>query len=110
MKRVLSLFLFAILSLSLIACDDDSGPKKVEETSGEVESEEAEEKEEEIDDETEFNVGEKVELDGQVVEVTEVEKSSGSDFDKPKNGHEYVIVHISIENNSDDEISYNPFN
>lgn len=95
--------------------EDDKGPKKVdEETSTEVAQDQNddgvdESAEEEIEDK-EFNVGEKVELDGQVVEVTKVEKSSGDDFDKPKEGHEYVIVHVAIENNSDENISYNPFN
>lgn len=115
MKRILLLVLFVILLLSLTACDGDDEPKRVDEASGEaeskeVESEEAESTDEETEEETEFGIGEKVELDGQVVEVTEVERSSGDDFDKPKEGHEYVIVHILIENNSDDEISYNPFN
>src|SRR5699024_1679941 len=44
-----------------------------------------------------------------ILTVTDVTKSSGSDFDKPKDGKEYVIVHVSIENNSDKEVSYNPF-
>lgn len=92
---------------------DDDGPKKVEEASTDVsndeESEDDASKEDEIENK-EFGVGEKVELDGQVVEVTEVEKSEGNEFDKPAEGNEYVIVHVSIENNSDEEISYNPFN
>ena len=92
---------------------DDDGPKKVEEASTDVsndeESEDAASEEDEIENK-EFGVGEKVELDGQVVEVTEVEKSEGNEFDKPAEDNEYVIVHVSIENNSDEEISYNPFN
>jgi len=91
---------------------DDDGPKKVEEASTDVSNDEESEdaaSEDEIENK-EFGVGEKVELDGQVVEVTEVEKSEGNEFDKPAEDNEYVIVHVSIENNSDEEISYNPFN
>src|SRR5690625_2953872 len=35
--------------------------------------------------------------------------SGGDDFDKPKEGKEYVIVHVSIENNGDEDTSYNPY-
>lgn len=89
----------------------EEGPKKVEDTNDETDTNDSDEesKEEEIEN-TEFAIGEKVELDGQVVEVTEVEKSDGDEFEKPSDGKEFVIVHVSIENNSDDEISYNPFN
>ena len=41
--------------------------------------------------------------------VTDVEYSSGDDFDKPAEGKEYVIVTIKIENKSDSKISYNEF-
>ncbi|MBT2692670.1 DUF4352 domain-containing protein [Bacillus sp. ISL-55] len=57
----------------------------------------------------EFAVGEKVQLDGNVLTVTKVDKSAGSDFDKPKDGHEYVVVTVEIENAGDENISYNPF-
>jgi len=95
--------------------DDEAsdGPEKVEsEEAEETESDETEESEDEEEaiEDAEFGVGEKVKLDGQVVEVTEVEKSQGSDFDTPSDGNEYVIVHVSIENNGEDDISYNPFN
>src|SRR5690625_5646063 len=77
--------------------DDElaDGPEKVESEKTEEESEE--EKEEDVEN-TEFGVGDKVKLDGQVVEVTEVEKSQGDDFETPSEGNEYVIVHVAIEN------------
>lgn len=100
--------------------DEDESPKKVDSESEQVEStdddaedvvvdDNEEETEESIED-TVFGVGEKVEFEGQVVEVTDVEYSSGEDFDEPAEGNEYVIVHVRIENNSDEKISYNPFN
>ncbi|RSD26817.1 DUF4352 domain-containing protein [Mesobacillus subterraneus] len=57
----------------------------------------------------EFAVGEKVQLEDNVLTVTKVEKSPGSEFDQPKDGHEYVIVTVEIENAGDENISYNPF-
>lgn len=39
--------------------------------------------------------------------VTNVSKSNGEDFDKPKDGSEYVIVSVKIKNNSKEKVSYN---
>lgn len=36
-------------------------------------------------------------------------KTTGSEFDTAKEGYEYVIVSVKIENKSDEKISYNPF-
>lgn len=97
--------------------DDDEveaeGPKvedvaEADESEEEIEEEQTDD-EEDIED-TIFGIGEPVEFEGQVVEVTNVDYSSGSDVGQPKDGKEYVIVHVSIENQSDTEISYNPFN
>lgn len=82
--------------------------EKESEDDSEDKSEESSENEEL--DKTEYAVGEPAELNGQVVQVTEVTKSNGNEFDKPAEGKEYVIVHITIDNNGDKEISYNPFN
>lgn len=41
--------------------------------------------------------------------ITNVTKSAGVDYDTPKDGHEYVIVSIKIENKSDEKITYNPY-
>ncbi|NBJ68873.1 MULTISPECIES: DUF4352 domain-containing protein [Clostridia] len=108
-------WLIAIIIIGFIAIpvEDDSAsdePKKVEgETEEKSDEKEEKSKEEEVENKK-FGVGEKVELDGQIVEVTKVEKSDGNDFDKPSEGNEYVIVHVSIENKGDENITYNPFN
>lgn len=57
----------------------------------------------------EYGVNEKVKLGDHAVEVTKVEKSQGSDIETPKEGKEFVIVHVTIENNGKEEITYNPF-
>lgn len=46
--------------------------------------------------------------DGEVT-VTKVEKSQGTKYDKPKDGKEYIIVHVTIKNNGSKNLSYNPF-
>lgn len=66
--------------------------------------------EEELEDiQTEYVVNEPIEFESRIITITDVEYSQGSDFDTPSDGKEYVIVTVSIENISDDEISYNPF-
>jgi len=57
----------------------------------------------------EFSVGEKVQLGDNVLTVTKAEKSAGSEYDQPKDGHEYVVVTVVIENAGDENFSYNPF-
>ncbi|WP_205693971.1 DUF4352 domain-containing protein [Clostridium prolinivorans] len=56
-----------------------------------------------------YAVNEDVKLNDAVVKVTKVEKSNGSDYDKPKDGMEFIIVTVSIKNDGKNEISYNPF-
>lgn len=56
-----------------------------------------------------YLVGEEVKLNDNILIVNGVEKSSGSEWDKPKEGNEYVIVNVTIKNGGKSEISYNPF-
>ncbi len=57
----------------------------------------------------EYSVGDKAKLDSNILTVKEVKRSQGGDFDKPKEGYEYVILSVEIENDGDDQITYNPF-
>lgn len=56
-----------------------------------------------------YAVNEEVKLDDAIIKVTNVEKSNGSDFDKPKDGMEYIVVTVQVKNGGDSEIPYNPF-
>ncbi|GCD12489.1 DUF4352 domain-containing protein [Clostridium tagluense] len=56
-----------------------------------------------------YAIGEAVKLKDAVVTVTKVEKSNGGEYDKPKDGMEFVIATVSIKNSGTSEISYNPF-
>lgn len=56
-----------------------------------------------------YSVGEEVKLNDNILIVNSVEKSSGSEWDKPKEGNEFVIVNVTIKNGGKSEISYNPF-
>lgn len=52
-----------------------------------------------------FKVGETVETKKIKAVISEVEKLNGSDFNKPADGNEFVLLHLTIENISDSEIS-----
>lgn len=67
-----------------------------------------EEEAEELEDQT-FGVGDVVEHNDYSLTVDDVEKTQGDDFDNPSDGNEYVIVAVTIDNNGEDTISYNPY-
>ena len=56
-----------------------------------------------------YLVGDIAQLDDTQVQVTKVEKSAGTKYDKPKDGQEYVIVTIAIKNKGSAEIDYNTY-
>lgn len=75
-------------------------------TSNKSENPEITEKEEQ---KTEFAQNEVVTFKDVDFSITNVTKSAGADYDTPKEGHEYVIVSVKIENKSDEKITYNPY-
>lgn len=58
---------------------------------------------------TEYNQGEEAILGKGAITVTKVEKSQGTQWDKPKSGKEFVIVYLTIENKGNSNLSYNPY-
>lgn len=56
-----------------------------------------------------FAIGDEVKLKDNILIVNGIEKSAGSDFDKPKDGYEFVIVNVTIKNGGSSQISYNPY-
>lgn len=62
-----------------------------------------------ISEKTEYNQGEEAILGNGSITVTKVERSQGNTFDKPKEGKEYVIVTVNIENKGKNNLSYNPW-
>lgn len=94
------------VAIIISGCGETATPKVVP-TSGEttpVEKEEAP-----VEENQEFKVGEQIQLGDNAIKVVSVEKSQGSEFDKPKSGQEYVIVTVEIENKGSENITYNPF-
>lgn len=57
----------------------------------------------------EYAQGDKAILGNGQITVTNVKRSQGNDWDKPKKGKEFVIVTVNIENKGKDKLSYNPY-
>ena len=67
--------------------------------------------EKKAEEKTEFKVGETATFDDKSIAVTEVQRNydTGSQFAQPESGKEFVIVTVSIVNNSDSNLDYNTF-
>lgn len=63
-------------------------------------------------DQTTFKIGDVISYKNKEITVQKIERNynTGNQFSKPKDGKEFVRVHILIENKSDDKMSYNAFN
>lgn len=59
-------------------------------------------------EETIFKVGDTVDVEGYEMTVNSVDYSDGQEYNKPSEGKKFVIINITITNNSDERESYNP--
>nr|WP_255299644.1 DUF4352 domain-containing protein [Bacillus thuringiensis] len=85
------------------------GDPKTKHQAQEVTTEGQKVKDAEKDTKKEYSIGETIKMGDHRLTVTNVKKSSGGEFDKPKQGYEYVLVAVNIYNGGKDDISYNPF-
>lgn len=56
-----------------------------------------------------FSIGEEVKLNDNILIVNGIDKSYGNEWDKPKEGKEFIIVNVTIRNGGSSEITFNPF-
>ena len=103
-RKILGTLLIGIAALSLTACSSNSNDvKKVDKATTTSTSKEEKEKEQE------FKIGETASYKGYEVTVNKVEFNDGSEFNKPADGKQFVIVNVTIKNNTDKPASYNMF-
>lgn len=108
--KIWQIILIVIVAIGIIGAIAGGGNKQPTSKDGGSQKEDsATKKEEKKEEKTEFSQSETVTFKGVDFTVTNVEKTTGSEFDTAKDGHEYVIVTIKIENKSDEKISYNLF-
>lgn len=104
--KIWQIILIVIVAIGIIGAIAGGGNEQPTSKDGGSQKEDSATKKEE---KTEFSQSETVTFKGVDFTVTNVEKTTGSEFDTAKDGHEYVIVTIKIENKSDEKISYNSF-
>ena len=100
-KKIVAAIILGSLAIGMTGCGGSSEPTK--DNSTKQEEQKKEEKK------TEFKIGETINLDNMILIVESKEISQGTEFEKPKDGQEFVVVKIKIENKKDKNISYNPF-
>jgi hypothetical protein len=83
------------------------GDPKTKYQAQEVTTQGQEVKDAEKDSKKEYSIGETIKLGDHRLTVTEVKKSPGGEFDKPRQGHEYILVAVNIYNGGKEDISYN---
>lgn len=109
--RIRTILLSIILAIALVGCgteESSSEPEDEETTAADGTEEDGAEKVE-AEEPKEYKIGDAVTHNDYELIVEGVEKSDGSEFEKPKDGHEFVIVKVTINNNGEEDISYNPF-
>ena len=101
LKKAISGLICAVLSIGLMGCGDTSKPVKDTQVKQEVKKEKPKNEN--------FKVGDAIKLNGTVLTVESCTLQPAGEYDSIKQGSEYAIVKVKIENKGDETISYNPF-
>lgn len=102
------IILIAIVVIALISIVFGGGSDDEPSSSGDSKTTTTK-KEEKKETKKEFSQGEIVNFKNVEYSITNVNKTTGEDYDNAKDGYEYVIVTVKIENKSDKKVSYNPY-
>ncbi|WP_290033689.1 DUF4352 domain-containing protein [Ligilactobacillus cholophilus] len=107
MKKVIMLSSALLLSISLAGCGSSSSDKSSENTNqAKTEQKESASKKDEVYSKV-FNVGEEANVNGVKVKVNNIRYSNGDDVETPDQGKKYMILNVTITNDSDKTIDYN---
>lgn len=55
------------------------------------------------------NIGDTVKINNQSFIVNSIKTSMGTDNDKPKDGNEFVVINLTLKNNGNSDMNYNPY-
>lgn len=117
------LLIVVIVLIAFVACvaaigsggSDTDTNESVDSTESTEQTEVAKESEEDEVEEVapediEYSVGEPMNYEGTVVTVNSVEKRVPQSYDAIQDGYEFVVINLTFDNDSDEEISYNVMN
>ena len=104
-KHPILAILIVIIAIAVIggALGSSNQPKKVGDAGTSTQTTTAKATEQPA--QTEFGVGDKVELNNVIVTLVSVTESKGSQYNKPTEGNVFVLCEFEIENNSSSEIA-----
>ena len=104
-KHPILAILIAIIGIAIIgaALGSNNQPKKVGDTNTPAQATTVKSTEQPA--QTEFGVGDNVELNNVIVTFVGVTESTGSQYNKPTDGNVFVLCEFEIENNSSNEIA-----
>lgn len=105
LKKIGTITLVGVLAFSLSACNDKE--EAVKKASNNTKAEQTNTKKE---DKKEHLVEKTTQIGEQKLTVHKVERAEAEEYDNIKKGHEFVIVHVTIENIGNQKIIYNPLN
>ena len=98
--------IFIVLGvIGSMAGSDKNEPKKVNSSSDQSTTNTKSSEKEEKEEKTEFQVGETVSLKDVNVTLVSSTESAGSEYVKPDDGKEFLILEFNIENNSSKDIN-----
>lgn len=93
--------ILAVLVIGIMAGCEKNKPQKIADSSDNT----SEEKTTNQEVKDTFAVGETAEMNDVQVTLTSYKQSKGSEFNKPSDGNEFVLIEFEIVNNSDSEIA-----
>lgn len=112
---VLIAFVACVAAIGSSGSDTDTNEsvdstESTEQTEVAKESEEDKVEEEVAPEDIEYGVGEPMNYEGTVVTVNSVEKRVPQSYDAIQDGYEFVVINLTFDNDSDEDISYNVMN
>ena len=57
---------------------------------------------------TVFKIGDTASFDGYDISVNSIETNEGSEYEEPEEGKEFVVINLTITNNTEEKQSFNP--
>ncbi len=103
-KQGMPVWLIIIIVIAIICILASGGNDKPKSTNNKSNTKTTEEKTKKSFETTETVTYKDVEY-----KIENVERSNGSEFDKPEEGKEFLIITVNIKNNSDQKVSYNAY-
>ncbi len=105
MKKILIIFMVAIISIACVGCGDTNSSQE-----SSTEAPPASNSDSSKNENLEYKAGDVINFEGEEITLTNVQKNynTGNQYSKPASGKEFIKVTVTIKNVSNENISVNP--